>query len=224
LLATAQAVLRDTFPPKQLGMSQAIFALGAIMGPALGPPLGGYLVDNYTWNLCFDINVVPGTLASVLLFLLLRDPTKPRSTAVDLAGLALLAITLSTMQYVFTEGERHYWFADTTILLMTVACIASMIAFIWWELRKAKVPIVDLRIFKNRSVAAGSLLALVLGLVIFGTTYTLPQLTQGPLGFTPTLSGDLFLLRALPIALLTPFIHGLLPGWTRVGSSASASS
>ncbi len=209
LLATAQAILRDTFPPKQLGASQAIFALGAIMGPALGPPLGGYLVDNYTWNLCFDINIVPGTIATILLFMLLKDPTEPRSTRVDLTGLALLAVTLSTMQYVLTEGERHYWFADTTVLVMTVTCIVTMAGFIWWELREADVPIVDLRIFKNRSVAAGSGLAIVLGVVIFGSTYTLPQLSQGPLGFTPTLSGELFLLRALPIALLTPFVPRL---------------
>ena len=209
LLATAQAILRDTFPAKQLGASQAIFALGAIMGPALGPPLGGYLVDNYTWNWCFDINVVPGTIATILLFMLLRDPTEPRKTRVDLIGLMLLAITLSTMQYVFTEGERNYWFADTTILVMTLTCIISMIAFIWYELRATDVPIVDLRIFKNRSVAAGSLLALALGMVIFGSTYTLPQLSQGPLGFTPTLSGELFLLRAIPIAVCTPFIPRL---------------
>ncbi|HTJ28580.1 MAG TPA: DHA2 family efflux MFS transporter permease subunit [Candidatus Limnocylindria bacterium] len=206
LLATGQAILRDTFPPQQLPASQAIFALGAIMGPALGPPLGGYLVDNYSWNLCFDINIVPGTIATVLLLLLLRDPTEPRRTRVDLVGLALLATTLSSMQYVLTEGERHYWFADPTNTVMAVLCVASMAAFVWWELYETDVPVVDLRIFKNRSVTSGSILALALGAVIFGSTYVVPQLTQGPLGFTPTLSGELFILRAVPIALCTPFV------------------
>ncbi|MBV8636881.1 MAG: DHA2 family efflux MFS transporter permease subunit [Candidatus Eremiobacteraeota bacterium] len=209
LLATAQAILRDTFPRQQLGTSQAIFALGAILGPALGPPLGGYLVDNYAWNWCFDINVVPGTLATILLFMLLRDPTSPRKSPVDVVGLILLASTLSTMQYVFTEGERNYWFASGTILTMTVVCIVSLAAFIWWELTMTDVPMVDLRVFKNRSVASGSVLALALGGVVFGSTYVIPQLTQGPLGFTPTLSGELFILRAVPILICAPFVPRL---------------
>jgi MFS transporter, DHA2 family, multidrug resistance protein len=209
LLATAQAILRDTFPQKQLGASQAIFALGAILGPALGPPLGGYLVDNYSWNWCFDINVVPGTIATVLLWMLLRDPTKPRKSPVDVVGLVLLAAALSSMQYVFTEGERNYWFASGAIVAMTIASIVTLTAFVWWELSMTDVPMVDLRVFKNRSVASGCVLALALGGVIFGSTYVVPQLTQGPLGFTPTLSGELFILRALPILICAPFVPRL---------------
>jgi DHA2 family multidrug resistance protein len=179
------------------------------MGPALGPPLGGYLVDNYSWNWCFDINVLPGIVSTLLLLALLRDPTAPRRTPVDVTGLLLLATTISTMQYVLTEGERHYWFADATIKLMSLLCVGTLAAFIWWELRRADVPIVDLRILKNRSVASGSILAFVLGAVIFGSTYVLPQLTQGPLGYTPLLSGQLFILRAIPIAICTPFVARL---------------
>jgi MFS transporter, DHA2 family, multidrug resistance protein len=204
LLATAQAILRDTFPKEQLGASQAIFALGAILGPTLGPPLGGYLVDNFSWSWCFDINIVPGTFATIVLLMFLRDPTAPRRTKVDLTGLALLALALATMQYVFTEGERDYWFSDPAIVVMTILCVGGLTAFIWWELRETDVPIVDLTIFRNRSVSSGFVLALCLGAVIFGSTYTVPQLSQGPLGFTPTLSGDLFLLRAAPLFVLTP--------------------
>jgi MFS transporter, DHA2 family, multidrug resistance protein len=203
LLATAQAILRDTFPPKQIGLSQAIFALGAIMGPTLGPPLGGIIVDNWSWNWCFDINVVPGIFSSVLLYLLLRDPTKPKSGAVDFVGLGLLAASLSSLQYILTEGERYGWFQDTTITTLFVVCVLSMGAFIVYELYGTHSPIVNVRIFKNRSVAAGTFLALVLGMALIGSTYTLPQLTQSVLGFTPSQSGDLFLLRALPIASFT---------------------
>ena len=206
LLATAQSVLRDSFPPEKLGMSQGIYALGAILGPALGPPLGGLIVDNATWNLCFDINVVPGTFSALVLFAMLKDPAKPTARPIDIVGLFLLAVGLGTMQFVLTEGERHYWFASSSILIATLLCIASLAAFVWYELFKVDYPIVNLRVFSNRSVAAGSALALALGGVIFGSTYTLPQFTQGPLGFTPTLSGELFILRAVPIALLTPFI------------------
>ncbi|MGA9272919.1 MAG: DHA2 family efflux MFS transporter permease subunit [Candidatus Cybelea sp.] len=204
ILATSQAILRDTFPPRQLGMSQAIFALGAILGPALGPPIGGWLVDNFSWNWVFFINIVPGTIATILLLMILQDPTDPRKTRVDLVGLALLTVTLSTMQYVLTEGERNYWFASAGITLASVLCVTGLASFIFWELRMTDVPIVDLSIFKNRSVASGFVLALALGAVVFGSTYVVPQLTQGPLGFTPTLSGELFILRAIPIAVLTP--------------------
>jgi DHA2 family multidrug resistance protein len=190
LLATAQSILRDTFPPKQLGLSQGIFAIGAIMGPALGPPLGGILVDNASWNLVFYINVVPGAFAAIVLMLLLRDPGKAVAGTIDVVGLVLLAAGLGSMQYVLTEGEQNYWFADPTILAMTLVMAVTLL--------------------RNRSVAAGSVLALALGVVIFGSTYTLPQFTQGPLGFTPTLSGFLFIFRALPILLVAPLIVQLV--------------
>ena len=206
LLATAQAILRDTFPPEQLGTSQGIFALGAIMGPALGPPLGGILVDNYSWNWVFDINIIPGLFASIVLFALLKDPDSAHHGRVDFVGLVLLAAGLGSMQYVLTEGERNYWFDDPVISSLTALMVVSLALFCWWELNGTDVPVVDLRILRNRTVAAGSVLALALGAAIFGSTYTLPQFTQGSLGFTPTLSGALFILRAAPIILATPFV------------------
>jgi DHA2 family multidrug resistance protein len=203
LLATAQSILRDTFPPKQLGISQGIFALGAVMGPALGPPLGGLLVDNASWNWCFDINIGPGIAAGLLMIFLLKDPESARAMPIDLVGLGLLAAGLGSMQYVLTEGEPNYWFADKTIDVMAVICVASLIGFVFYELFGTKQPVVDLRVLKNRSVSAGSVLSFALGAALLGSTYTLPQLTQGLLGFTPTLSGELFIIRALPILLCT---------------------
>jgi DHA2 family multidrug resistance protein len=206
LLATSQAILRETFPPRQLGASQAIFALGAIMGPALGPPLGGFLVDNASWNWVFDINIVPGTLAIVLLGAMLRDPTDPYDMPADFVGLGFLTVSLGTMQYIFTEGERHDWLSDPTIAATSVVCLVSSVLFVWYELYGTRTPIVDLRILANRSVAAGCAIAAALGAVVFGSTYAIPQLTQSDLGFTPTLSGELFILRAVPIALCTPLV------------------
>jgi MFS transporter, DHA2 family, multidrug resistance protein len=203
LLATSQSILRDSFPPKRLGLSQGIFAIGAVMGPALGPPLGGFLVDNASWNWAFEINLVPGTIAVVLLFLLLRDPDTKRNLPVDAVGLALLAVTLGAMQYVLTEGERHDWLADPAIAFGTAVCAAGAAGFAWWELFATKTPVVDLRILANRSVAAGTILSGVIGIAALGSSYTLPQLTQGTLGFSPSLSGFLFLVRAIPIMLVT---------------------
>jgi DHA2 family multidrug resistance protein len=206
LLATGQAILRDTFPPSQLGASQGIFAIGAIMGPALGPPLGGLLVDNASWNWVFDINIAPGLFSSIVLLLLLKDPDKPLAGPIDIVGLMLLAAGLGSMQYVLTEGEQNYWFADPVIFVTSVVAVVSLTAFAFWEIYGTHVPVVDLRILRNRSVSAGSVLALALGAAVFGSTYTLPQFTQGPLGFTPTLSGMLFILRAVPIFLMTPIL------------------
>jgi DHA2 family multidrug resistance protein len=203
LLAISQSILRDSFAPKQLGLSQGIFSIGAVMGPALGPPLGGYLVDNATWNWAFEINVVPGTIAFVLLLLFLRDPEGKRNLPIDAVGLSLLAVTLATLQYVLTEGERHDWLGDPTIATCTAICAIALLAFVVWELYGTRTPIVDLRILATRSVAAGTLLSAVIGIIGLGSAYTLPQLTQGPLGFSPTLSGLLFLVRAIPIMLVT---------------------
>jgi DHA2 family multidrug resistance protein len=205
LLATGQSIMRDTFPPSQLAASQGIFALGAIMGPALGPPLGGFLVDNFSWNWCFEINILPGIASAIVLFLLLKDPSKADSrTPIDGVGLALLAVGLSTLQYVITEGEQNDWFEDPTILTISIISAIALVAFAWWELTQTENPVVDLRILRNQSVWAGSVLAFSLGISVFGSSYVLPQYTQGSLGYTPTLSGLLFVLRAIPIALMTP--------------------
>jgi len=204
LLTMGQSIMRDTFPPSQLAASQGIFAIGAIMGPTLGPPLGGYLVDNFSWNWCFEINILPGIFSVAVLFLLLRDPNKANRTPVDAVGLALLAVGLASLQYIVTEGEQNDWLNDSTIATIAVVCVVALATFVWWELTQTENPVVDLRILRNRSVWAGSVLALSLGVSVFGASYVLPQFTQGSLGYTPTLSGLLFVMRALPIALITP--------------------
>src|SRR5579883_772925 len=115
LIATGQATLRDTFPIKQLSVSQSLFALGAIVGPSIGPYLGGVLTDNYSWNWVFFINVVPGTLAGFIVLLRLRNPNEPAKIPVDAVGLALLAIGLGSLQYVLGQGERSEWFDSPAI-------------------------------------------------------------------------------------------------------------
>jgi MFS transporter, DHA2 family, multidrug resistance protein len=210
LLATGQLVLRDTFPPEGLSASQGIFTVGAIMGPALGPPLGGILVDNWSWNWCFDVNVLPGTFAAIVLFLLLRDPQRPRKVPFDLAGVVLLACALGSLQHLLTEGEPHYWLQDPVNALMAAVCLLCSVGFVVYELTFSRAPIVDLHVLANRGVWSGSLLALALGGALLGSTYVLPQFVQGLLGFTPTLSGMLFLLRAIPVALFTPVIVWLV--------------
>ena len=126
LLAVAQVVLRDTFPPEQLGLSQSIFALGTILGPSVGPTLGGVLVDNFSWPWVFDVNLVPGIVAFLLLWRYMRDNAQPQPARVDVTGIVLLTVAVSCMQYVLDQGQHDDWFSDRSIqLCTTLALIAS---------------------------------------------------------------------------------------------------
>jgi MFS transporter, DHA2 family, multidrug resistance protein len=202
LLATSQVILRDTFGPEQLGMSQSIFAVGTILGPSIGPTLGGVLVDNFSWPWIFDVNVLPGILAFVILARYLRDRTGPQRASVDVPGVALLVVAVSCMQYVLDQGQHDDWFSDQSIVLCTLVAAASAIGFIWWELRTAQ-PIVDLRVLRAPAVAAAVAIAGAYAGIIFPSLLLLPQFTVANLGFTSTLAGILIGVRALPVLLLT---------------------
>src|ERR1700722_2870925 len=130
LLATAQVVLRDTFGPEQLGLSQSIFALGTVLGPSVGPTLGGILVDNLSWPWIFDVNLVPGIVAFVLLLRYMRDNAKPQRARVDVTGIALLIVAVSCMQYVLDQGQRDDWFSDSSIQFCTLFAVAATAAFV----------------------------------------------------------------------------------------------
>jgi DHA2 family multidrug resistance protein len=203
LLATSQAILRDTFPPKQLGLSQAIYTVGAVVGPSAGPTLGGLLTDNVSWRWVFDVNIVPGIIAIALLLPLLRNPARTKSNGFDTIGVALLIVGLGSLQYVLDEGERNDWFNSGTIVALTCSCVAGLIAFVIWELHGTQRPIVDLRVLLRRSVGIGCLIAMVNAAVVFGQLLVLPQYMTGVLGFTATQDGILLAVRALPILLLT---------------------
>ena len=204
LISTGQAIMRDTFPAKQLGLSQALTSLGAIVGPSIGPTLGGVLTDALSWNWIFYVNIIPGIISALLCFSLLRDPQRAGKPSVDGIGLGLMALGLGSLQYVLDEGERYAWFDDGNIVLMTLVAIGALATFAYWELRVVKNPIVDLRILlKNRTVAVGCLLGMLLAFSLFGGVILAPQFQQGLLNFTATLSGLSILSRALGIMFMT---------------------
>ena len=203
LLATSQAILRDTFPPRQLSLSQAIYTIGAVVGPSAGPTIGGLLTDNVSWRWVFDVNVVPGVIAIALLVRLLRNPSRQKQTGFDAIGLALLAIGLGSTQYVLDEGERNGWFQDGAITAFAIAAVVGMVAFVVWEVRGTANPIVDLRVLSRRGVAIGCLVAMINAAVVFGQLFLMPQYLTGVLGFTATQDGLLLAVRAIPIMLLT---------------------
>jgi DHA2 family multidrug resistance protein len=206
LVATGQAALRDTFPRHMLGTSQALFAIGALVGPSVGPTVGGWLTDNVSWNYVFFINIVPGIFAALIVLTMMRNPSDPKPIPVDAIGLALLAVGLGSLQYILGEGQRNDWFSDPVIRFFGVTAVVGLIAFICWSLWGTTRPIVDLRAYKYRAIAAGSAMGFAIGSVLYGATVILPQYVQDLLGFTATLSGILIFVRALVIALLTPFM------------------
>ncbi|HTJ25733.1 MAG TPA: DHA2 family efflux MFS transporter permease subunit [Candidatus Limnocylindria bacterium] len=202
ILATAQVVLRETFPPEQLGTSQAIYAMGVVLGPSVGPTLGGLITDNMSWRWVFDVNLVPGAIAVALLWRFLRPGNPGRPAPVDYVGVLLLIVTVGSMQYVLDQGQTDDWFSNQLIVVFTVTAVVGVISFAWWELRH-RAPIVDLRVLRHVAVAVAPLMAVANALTFYGGMLLLPQFTVDQLGWTSTAAGFLVGSRGIPIWLIT---------------------
>ncbi len=210
LISTSQATLRDTFPMNRQGAAQGIFAMGVIVGPAMGPVLGGFITDNLTWRWAFFINLPIGIMAALLTYFYMRNPEKPTASKLDWIGLALLAMGLGSLQYVLDQGQQNDWFSDGGIRLFTGLACVGIVSFVVWTLRSG-IPVVDLHVLRLRQVVAGSLLGAVLGISLYGSILVLPQYLQNSLGFTATLSGLTIFVRALAVMIFTP-ITAILAG------------
>jgi len=186
----SQAVLLESFPREKHGQAMAIFAMGVVVAPILGPTLGGWITDNYSWRWIFYINLPIGAAAVFMSMLFVEDPPyiKPAKEAVDYIGFGFLAIWLATLQVVLDKGQEEDWFASSYILTLAIISACAMIAFVFRELSVAG-PIVDLRILKNRNFAVGVVLMGVVGAVLYGTTAALPLFMQTLLGFPALQSG-----------------------------------
>jgi len=203
LISTSQAILRETYPAAEQGKAMGIFSMGVIVGPTVGPTLGGIVTDQLSWRWAFFINVLPGVLALIAVLLLLRNPNRPKKIPLDYVGLGLLALGIGSLQYVLDQGQQKDWFDDGSIVVCAVTAVLGLVAFLIWELRQVS-PVVNLGVLRYRSVAAGSVLGMVLGISLYGSVLILPQFVQGSLGFTATLSGELLVFRAGAVLLLTP--------------------
>jgi DHA2 family multidrug resistance protein len=210
LMLPAQQILRDTYGPKELGKSQAIFGLLVPVGPTIGPILGGWLTDNYSWQWVFFVNLLPGMIAATLALVFLRNPEQPRKLPVDAPGIALLAIGLGSLQYVLERGERLDWFSDSGIVGFTILAIAGCASFIWWELRGTSMPAVNLKVMGERAVWASTLTFFAMGFAFYGMFLLQPIYTQQTLQFTTTWSGYFIALRALSLMAMYPVVNWLL--------------
>ena len=210
LLSTAQAILIETFPKEELGLANAIFGLGVIVGPAIGPTLGGYITDHMSWQWIFYINVPFGIVATVLTILYVKEPlAKLKATKMDWLALALLILAIGSLQIVLEKGQSEDWFEARYITILAIIATITGVFFVARELIK-KDPMVNLRLFKNRSFATGTLFNFVLGFGLYGTTLVIPVFCQGLLGFTAMQTGLLMLPGSLATAIMMPVVGVLL--------------
>jgi DHA2 family multidrug resistance protein len=201
LQPTAQAIMFETYPPERRGAAMAIFGLGAMVGPAVGPTLGGWIVDNATWPLIFYINVPIGIVAFLMTLAFIPNPKfieRVRGN-IDWTGLGLLVVGLASLQYVLEQGERNDWFSSDAIVILSCIAGFSLIAFVVKSLRDAK-PLVDLDVFKFRSFSIGSIIGIIMGFGLFGTALILPLFFQTILNFTAFDTGMALLPGALSTA------------------------
>ena len=202
LLAKAQALMFETFPREEQAKASMIFTLGVIAGPAIGPALGGYLTDNFGWRWIFFINVPLGIMAVFMCttFLLPDDPKAIRHNDVDWMGILFLAIGLGSFQTVLEQGQQDDWLSSVFIQRMALLSIVGLVLFVWQEMR-VEHPAVDLRVLRYRSLAAGSVLSLAVGMGLYGTIFVVPVFAQTALQFTATKTGLLLVPGAIASAV-----------------------
>jgi DHA2 family multidrug resistance protein len=209
LTPVSQAILRETFPPRQQAMAMSLFGMGVVLAPAIGPILGGWLTDNYGWPWIFYINVPVSVVAIFMVSTFVEDPPYLlRGIArVDWMGIALLTAGLTGMQIVLERGNEHNWFASRAIMVGTVLTIVTLISLVVWELR-AREPIVNIRVLRNTALSVGAGVGFLFGIAFFGTTFSLPQLTQHLLHYPAYQAGLVLLPRMITLFFVMPIV-----GW-----------
>jgi len=214
LLSTGQATLRQIFPKEQQGVVQALFILGIVMAPTLGPVVGGYITDNYNWPWIFFVNIPIGLLSAFLVVTFLHDaPNQAKASAIDIPGIALLTVGLGSLQYVLEEGKRDDWFDSALIVRLSLLAAVTLAAMLAWELSpRNKFPIVNFRILANKELTAGLILFLALGFGLYGGVFIFPMFVQNVLHFSPTATGLVLLPGGLATGAAAMFCGRALNG------------
>jgi DHA2 family multidrug resistance protein len=215
LMTVSQAILRETFPPEEQGLAMGIYGMGVVVAPAIGPTLGGWLTDTYSWPWIFYINVPIGILCLFLVGRFVHDPpylVRGRG-AIDWPGLAFMTIGLGSLQLVLEQGAEKDWFQSTWIAALAVMAALGLALFIWRELR-AQRPAVDLRLLKNVAFSSATFLGGILGMGLFGSLFILPLFLQRLLGYSAMESGLALAPRSITMAVVMP-LSGIL--YNKVG-------
>lgn len=214
LLSTAQATIREIFPKEQQGLVQSIYVLGIIVAPTLGPTVGGWITDNYSWHWNFLINLPIGMLAFFLVYNYLEDSEFVMAVkSVDWIGILLLGTGLGCLQYILEEGNAKAWFDSPVIVWPFIVSCITLPLFVWWELRPQNaMPVVNLRVMKNRDLSAGLLLFLSLGFGLYGGVFLFPMFAQNVMHLSPTETGLALLPGGIATGAAAIFCGRLLNG------------
>ena len=215
LQPSEQAILADTFPPARRGMAFAVYGMAVVVAPAIGPTLGGWITDNFSWRWIFYINVPIGIISLLLTSRLVEDPPYlKREVArgrvrIDYVGLGLLVLAIGCLQLVLDKGQEKDWFSTTWIAVALVVALYCLALWILWEWRHPE-PIVNLRLFRNRNFSTAMFFTFILGMVLFSTTVVIPQFLQLLLGYTAEKSGEALAGGGLVMLLMMPIAGALV--------------
>ena len=218
LQPSEQAILADTFTPKQRGMAFAVYAIAVVFAPAIGPTLGGYITDHYSWRWIFFINIPVGILSIGLSSFMLEDPPylvkerkekKKANLQVDYWGISFIAIGLGFLQIVLDKGDRDDWFASDFIRVCAFLAVAGLVLAVYWEL-KTKNPVVDLSLLKDRNFSISAFFMFMVGVVLLGSTVLIPQFLQTVMGYSATDAGQVISPGGFLLICMLPFIGMML--------------
>jgi DHA2 family multidrug resistance protein len=209
-----QAILADTFPPAKRGMAFAVYAMAVVLAPAIGPTLGGFITDHYSWRWVFFINIPVGIVSLLLSARIVNDPPhlvqmKKRAGPIDFVGLGLIAVGLAALEVVLDKGQQEDWFASHFIVTFSIIAAVALIAFIVWEWRQEH-PVVDVQLFRDRNFTASNLMMLILGMALYGTTVLLPQYVQVWMGWSAEDAGMVLSPGGVVVICLLPFVGRLV--------------
>ena len=211
----SQAILLESFPKEKQGMAMAMFGVGVVMAPIIGPTLGGWLTDSYSWRWIFLINIPVGVISLILTYFLISDPHFLKRKGlkdgvhIDFIGLGLLSVGLGFLQVVLDKGQREDWFESHFIVACAAVSLIGLLTAVVWELTR-KDPIVDLRLLKNRNFLLATVTMFLLGFVLYGSTALLPIFLQTLLGYTALLSGLVLSPGGIVVVIMLPLVGQLL--------------
>jgi MFS transporter, DHA2 family, multidrug resistance protein len=213
LIPISQAIMMETFPPRQQGMAMAIFGIGAMFGPIAGPALGGWITDNLSWRWIFYINLPIGLIALIMCTFFIFDPDYLRRTGkamkIDYWGLFLLTASMGALQVVLDKGQKEDWFNSSFIITFSVIFMVSFVALIWIELTHEH-PIVNLRLFKNVSFSAGNFIMFIVGFCLYSSIMLIPLFLQTLMGYSATDAGMVMAPGGVATLITMPFVGAML--------------
>ena len=212
LLVTAQTIITESYPLAKRGIAQAIYGMGVIVGPTLGPPLGGWITTNFSWPYIFYINIPLGIIATILTVMFVRSPKygeKLKANQVDWIGIALLAGFIGSLQFVLEHGQQDDWFNDHLISLLSIVSAFSLVLFIWRQ-STYEHPIVNLKVLNNSNLRVGVIMSFILGFGLYSSTFLIPIYTQSILGWSALDSGLILIPSSLTTAFIMPMIGKLI--------------